>query len=367
MSFPHSANMNCTDYSGNVSVGCGMTVPYEEQPYYLQSKNLILYGIPPLVLLGAIGNILSVLVMTRKTLRNHTTSLYLVVLAAVDTSALFVGMFYYWAQVLSGVRAERFSSYQCNKARIFFIYFLPQFESWILASVAVERMTAVYFPFKVKAIFTKKFAAIQVAVTGLLIAAVNMSLFWTANTVETGCYVDVVDEQSTSNTFWTQVWPWIHFFLTTLIPFVVMLTIDVAIIGKMICMNRHRKNNLNASSDVKTTGMTTILLTVTFVFFATSMPLTVFLGTRKHWEDQAETVEDDARLGLVLNYVLFVAYINYAINFWLYCLSARRFREECFKMLRLDKLRVHCRQLVQSNESSTQEKDVETACVGVNL
>ena len=346
---------NCTDSSGNITDGCGRTIPYEEQPYYLQSKNLILYGAPVLVILGTIGNFLSILVMTRKALRSHTTSLYLVVLAVVDTLLLYIGMFYYWIQVLSGVRAELISSYECNKTRIFLLYALPQIESWILCSIVVERLVAVYLPFKVKVIFTKKFAAIQLTITGLIIAAVNAHIFWTSNRVEFGCDAD----SDAFDTFWSSIWPWIDFCLVALIPFILMLTIDAAIIGKMVYVNRRRRNNLNASSDVKMTGMTTILLTVTFVFFATSMPLYIFLATEEHWEDQADSVEDDARLGLVLNTVFFVSHISCTINFWLYCISARRFREEFLKMIHLKKLWWSSADVLAENRGSINNTSTE--------
>ena len=70
---------------------------YYEQLGLYKAGVLIWKVVPPiLILLGTIGNSLSILVLTRRSIRVSTTALFLTVLACVDLLVLYSGLLRQW-------------------------------------------------------------------------------------------------------------------------------------------------------------------------------------------------------------------------------------------------------------------------------
>ena len=65
--------------------------------------NIWLHGGIFLIVLGTIGNSLSMTVMMRKNLRRHTAALYLMELAVVDTAVLYNWFVRNWTNVILGI------------------------------------------------------------------------------------------------------------------------------------------------------------------------------------------------------------------------------------------------------------------------
>ena len=139
-----------------------------------------LYGSPILIVSGTIGNILSFAVMLWKKIRHTTTSLYLCVLAVVDTAVLYTGLFMSWYRInLNGYDVTHWDGFAC-KFFVFFLNGLQQFDSWILVSVTLERVCAVFLPHKHKEIFTKKVATVCLIIQALVIITMNNHVFYTS-------------------------------------------------------------------------------------------------------------------------------------------------------------------------------------------
>ncbi|KAK2167040.1 hypothetical protein LSH36_32g06007 [Paralvinella palmiformis] len=306
---------------------------YDEYQIYaedIHAHNIWIYGAPTLLALGTIGNSLSILVMLRKSLRLYTTSLYLIVLAIVDTAVLYTGLLRYWIRELSNIDIRTLSVASC-KFHIFLVYFLMQFESWIIVCVTVERLAAVFNPHRSKLIFTKRFAAIQISITALVLIVIDSHFFWSYTLRGDSC--DSSNEKYTY--FNSTVWGWLDFVLASLAPFVLMLTANAAIIARLLLLQRKRKINQMAAVNRRNNTMTAILLTVNIVFLLTTAPIAIYLSRVDIWTARAKTEEDVARLDIVWASVNIAAYTNNAINFVLYCLSSTSFRKELVKMFHL--------------------------------
>ena len=124
------------------------------------------YCSPILIVVGTIGNILSFAVMLRKKIRESTTSLYLCVLAIVDTAVLYTGLLRNYIANSYGYYIIDSSQFSC-KFVLFILHGLQQFDSWVLVNIALERVCAVFVPHKVKEIFTKKFATVSLIIQAL--------------------------------------------------------------------------------------------------------------------------------------------------------------------------------------------------------
>ena len=234
-----------------------------------------LYCSPILIVLGTIGNILSFVVMLRKNIRESTTSLYLSVLAIVDTAVLYTGLLMNFVIKVSDYYIFDCSQFACKFGR-FTIYGLQQFDSWVLVNVTLERVCAVFLPHQVKDIFTKKFATVSLTIQALVIVAINSHFFYTYHLVyyagESFCEIHLPAHTSLI----TITWPWIDFCLTSLIPFTIIINSNVAIICRLMWSRYTRRRNLHVSSSIKMTSMTAILITVSIVFLVTTAPIRIY-------------------------------------------------------------------------------------------
>jgi hypothetical protein len=199
--------------------------------------------------------------------------------------------------------------------------------------VALERLGAIFVPLRAKVIFTKKCAAIQLGIIAMVILVINGHFFWTRTLIYGRCS----NSNATPGYFLIHIWPWLDFTIASFAPFVIMLMLNIAIIARMIFMHHMRKKNLNHSGDTKMTSMTGILITISFVFFFTTAPITIYLATTARWYSDAVTLRDFEKLQVAWASVNMAAYINYAVNFILYCLSGPRFRNEFLRMLHIDR------------------------------
>jgi hypothetical protein len=90
-------------------------VPPPQQPvadnfdYYLW-----VYVSPPLFLLGITGNSLTFLVMQRKMFRSTSTSVYMSLIAAMDTSFLVVGLLLDWLEWCQFVTVKNLHDWACK-------------------------------------------------------------------------------------------------------------------------------------------------------------------------------------------------------------------------------------------------------------
>lgn len=128
------------------------------------------YYTPALVLVGSIGNILSVIVFFRTKLRKLSSSYYLAALGISDTCFL-MGAFVSWLNYLSIDIYNR--NYYCQ----FFTYIsgLCSFLSvWFVVAFTVERFIAVLYPLKRQTMCTVKRAC--TVVVGLLILGSVISI-----------------------------------------------------------------------------------------------------------------------------------------------------------------------------------------------
>lgn len=96
---------------------------YEQQlmsySAYRWHKTLMIYLPPIIIAVGTVGNVLSVVTLTRKPMRRYSTFSYLAVLAIADTVVIYVGLCRLWLAELTGVDVRDVSDVTCKVRRTF--------------------------------------------------------------------------------------------------------------------------------------------------------------------------------------------------------------------------------------------------------
>ena len=217
-----------------------------------------------------------------------------------------------------------------------FAYVTGDTAIWILCAFTVDRCLAVCFPLR-KNKSCKPIHAWLTCVS-LFIAALakNMHVLWTRGpeycispsdgslriSKMCGFPTDYVH-------FEKYVRPWIVVAMITCLPFTILLVCNIFIIKQLI--NAQRMRAAAMSSTENSFRQTIVMcLSISFVFLATTAPSIVLVIGRPYWKPN-----DDPNPGYdvikAINNQL--AYVNHSINFWLYCITGRAFRNELLLML----------------------------------
>ena len=336
-------NSSATDEPDTSSACCGDST----ESYVNFGRNTWTYGSPFLVILGTIGNVLSAIVMQSKRLRKYTTSVYLTMLACVDTAVLYTGLSRQWVLAVFNTDLRFLTSGLC-KLHLFLMYFLVQLEAWILVCVSIERLVAVWLPLKAQRIFTRRFARIQM--TGILFGLFILSshLFRTQILVPIGagrgsiCRFDPFFEF-----FRLKIWGWIDMVFASILPFGIMISSSIAIVVKLYI--QHRKTASQGNTAGKNASVTMMLLAVCGVFFVCTLPITIYLSKSSDYEQMYGCCYSNNVTWPLVNMFM---YLNHAGNFFLYCTSGPRFRAELLQIFKRKRIGVSPEDANHTEEST---------------
>ncbi len=147
----------------------------ETQSFYT-SIIIILKIYPVLVLiLGSFGNLLSFCVLIRAAMRRYSTFCYLACLALVDLGVIitfcvnFISSYHFNYDIQD-------EPFPC-KLFAFSIYFLPQYSSWILVAVSIDRVISAKYLRLAKTWSKPKHSVLVTFLIGLFLAFLNSHFF----------------------------------------------------------------------------------------------------------------------------------------------------------------------------------------------
>ncbi|CAF2215319.1 unnamed protein product [Rotaria magnacalcarata] len=128
-----------------------------------------------LLVLGSLGNLLSFCVLLRANMRRYSTFCYLACLALVDLGVIitfcinFISLYHF----NNDIQDEPFA---CNLFA-FCIYFLPQYSSWILVAVSIDRVISAKYLRLAKTWSKPKHSVLVTLILGLFLGILNSHFF----------------------------------------------------------------------------------------------------------------------------------------------------------------------------------------------
>lgn len=234
------------------------------------------------------------------------------------------------------------------KIQLFVLYLSLDTSAWLLAVITIERYIAVCRPTKHRLI---KPARVAFKIIGLLLSVqvvFNMHVFWTrGKNWEDPNDVNETDSSiincgytsHQSRYFWNVHQSWLSMLWYSIFPFLVMLILNIFIIKRLWKLKKSAKqkklsNASFGSVSRQANSMTIMLLSITIYFMVIATPVFVFTMFQKSSLYAYGRVEADklAKLELTDGIVTLLLYLNHSINFFLYCMTGRRFRLELKQM-----------------------------------
>ncbi|KAL4228498.1 hypothetical protein ACF0H5_011546 [Mactra antiquata] len=214
------------------------------------------------------------------------------------------------------------------------------YSNWILVVMTTERFIAIWFPLKVKKLCSKWRSISILIVLFILFILVNLQFIFTFEEVKDPFLSWDCRPKEQYRKFIQTVWYWIDGALYAVLPIIIILVLNSLIIYAVRKSNRaltnltnRRKNSKDKLTQQK--QITLMLLAVSLTFVLLVMPNCIFFVARQYWTWK-ETQLGIAQYYLVYQIVFLLSDLNHAVNFYLYCLSGRKFRQKfinvlCFK------------------------------------
>ena len=268
-----SITVNNTEYQNNTRDSC--CSGSEAHDYAQIGRQIWMYGSCFFTLIGTIGNTISGAVVLRKKMRYYASSVYILALAIADTAMLVIGSFTFPAQV--DINIINLSQAAC-KCQRFLLYWMGDYTSWILMSIAIERMVAVWWPLKVRMVFTRNVAQIQVTSLVIIAFLVNIHIPWTFSNVYTSGELHCI----IPDRFGRKLWDWIDKIKSPIVPLLTIVICSVMILIKTLQARMHR----SAGTHIKIPSLTFTLMLVCVCYIIFTMPLSYDISDTRREADR---------------------------------------------------------------------------------
>ncbi|XP_055861407.1 uncharacterized protein LOC106054255 [Biomphalaria glabrata] len=183
-----------------------------------------------LLAFGTIGNILSFAVLSRRTFRKTTIAIFLRYLTLADLGALYTGVVYFLGKSLFNYDIRRTNELSCKFHR-WLSYVTCDLSSWALVLVSTARLLSIVWP--MKRLVTRFRVYMAIIITTVILFLVNLPMFI--------MYGDYYAPKQTKpklctltsaayDDFYTYIWGWLVLIKFTLLPGLILVCLNTALI-----------------------------------------------------------------------------------------------------------------------------------------
>ncbi|XP_069114725.1 probable G-protein coupled receptor 139 [Argopecten irradians] len=306
---------------------------------------MVMYMPPVLLLLGTVGNVLSFLILRHKTMNRMSTNTFLAALSIADSFVLLIGLFRKWLGEITNIDLQTESRLLCKLIAVL-AYSTSQYSVWLIVAVTIERYIVVCHPLRASYFCNIPRARKIVCLLALLFLAINIHLLWTVDLIKETYNNHVVYkcEGALSHKRLVEVvWPWIDALFYSFSPTLIIVMLNIMIIRQVIKATYGRDVLQNGSlmkaesrrcTKDTNTKLTVMLLTISFTFLITTLPMNIVMIVTRVWQDEFQNdAAILAKCWLVRTIAELLMYLNHSINFFLYCATGQKFRNIVFRMV----------------------------------
>ncbi|CAF0893963.1 unnamed protein product [Didymodactylos carnosus] len=264
-------------------------------------------------------------------MRHLSTCYYMGILAIADTSVLVLGFTVAWTYLVNKKWSLLLqSSYTCKLLSVLF-YTVADYSVWLVVMMSVDRCIAVAKPLHVNSICTVKRAKFCVCLLVFSSFSINAHFIFTHKLFQNDTECSSFPEYEY---FIIRIWPWVDAAVYSVLPFILLLTTNLIIVQRLFYARRSSdklqiyQNNTNARAKLNSSmsrKLTTMLLSVTFFFLFTSLPLVCL----QLYQNINHNANISTRITSYLKPICeTLQYSNHCVNFFLYAVTGKAFRHE---------------------------------------
>ena len=335
-------NTTLSDSTYNMT-GSGECVVLEDQPNVILSHKLSLYSCLLFVVIGVIGNVLSMIVFTNKDMRGTSSNIYLLALAISDTLYLICVFF---VDILKNIKCFYFptinldiinrSSIICQMSQ-YFSDFFSDYSTCLILVFTIDRLIAVYLPMRFKELCTLRRARVVCICVFMVVAIaiapyhfMYMGLYTQDGYFYYFCSIKSKDYEKRFMIMYIS-----ESLLFRIIPVIGIAILNVFIIVRVTKISRDHqrmrssscRHNKRTKKDEKNLQLTIMLILVSTSYVLLYIPVLVTFVIDYLERHAVIHVSPDHML-MAENYTRALYVFGFAINFFLYTISGQVFREQ---------------------------------------
>ena len=321
-----SVNINCTEEGTSL----------DSQPLHQAAVMLLVVAAPVLLLCGTFGNVMTMVVMRGMRAEQSTVCMpiYFTALAVSDLSILLICLPRHWALYVFGFDLRVLSDSTC-KIHKFLTYVLGQISAWLLVVMTSQRVTSVVWPLKVCLQGTRRKALLTVSLIVCTSLLYNSSILFSHSVSVFGsCTPKVCSIAQTDSTFrYVGLFLWLDIAMFSVIPFCILCICNIVLLWKVTQSVRTARGmtgpgHVNPRAK-RASSLTVIIVTTSAAFLVLTLPscvIPVYIHTQN--VTAVEDIQSRAKLSLATAVSVLLWYCNCSVNFYLYCLSGTKLRNE---------------------------------------
>jgi hypothetical protein len=283
-----------------------------------------------IVILGLIGNFLSMIVFSRKALRSRSCSMYFLALSMSDICVL--SGYTLENLLLHGYEIQFLSSAFMCKSIIFLIYASTDISNYLLTLAAIDRCVLVSYRTAQYRFCRKSVAKFLITFVVLLFSLINSHFLYGFRVNQSGSCLPTTPEYIY---FYVHHYDsYIDIIKTVLIPFLLIFICNIFIIlhllrkENLLTQNSSRRRSCRRQE--KDRQLTGFLLLTSILFILLSLPSEIndFLRTNLTRQFQ---IKYACQLWTSTTIFILLHQINHASHFYVYTLTGPIFRKEFLK------------------------------------
>ncbi|XP_070182904.1 type-1 angiotensin II receptor B-like [Littorina saxatilis] len=296
--------------------------------------------IPLIIMGGVFGNSMMIVIVRRLKLNKSTMDRYLTSIALSDTAFLLSLPLATLLEDAGGITVRASHKATC-KLLSWIFNSAAIMSAWFLVAMTIQRAVSVVWPHRVDLVCTRTRSwRIIVGIT-LLALLLNSHLLYGIDVIPGAPPSCVITDYGYAR-FLLDFWIYADICMFSFVPFAFLLLGNVVLVSKLRKSLKDAVRHLGPdesqkrtrSSEALSISVTVIVVSMSFIVLTLPLALNNMLSILYHAEGRGEEPNrDEYALGLFLQDLFrAIGYLNYALNFYLYCLTGTRFRNE-FKTL----------------------------------
>ena len=292
------------------------------------------YWFPILVPIGFIGNILSFFVMMRPNNRKVSTCIYMAAISVNDNLMMCLAL-YNWIVNAVSPDEKHNNLYKQElwgcKIAAYLVNFCLQSSAYQVVVMAIDKYVAIKWPHRAVTYSTPKRAKMIIFIVFLCAVIYNSPHLLLASFLGGLCLSYAVGGTV------AEVFSWTSFIVNGIIPFSLLIHMNYVIVQtirkswKMFRSNANATNKRESKMKNAENQLTIMLLLISTLFLILLLPTFIRFIYFSLVERNTPSKYASSVLFFQITYKLYTT--NNGINFFLYCISGKKFRDDLKEML----------------------------------
>ncbi|XP_021346943.1 cysteinyl leukotriene receptor 2-like [Mizuhopecten yessoensis] len=337
----------------NLSQEADTLMPTDTKGFYETARTLRNVFLPIIVIIGLTGNTVTIVVFISTHMKKSSATAFLATLAFVD-NVFLVALFTTW---FDGSVSNIIKTEGVCQLLVYVTYVTSFLSIWYVVGFTAERYIAICHPFRAPIVCSRFREKIYVIILAVVAGVLYNYALWTTSVVELNgvyrCgykfkYMSLLEKVT-----------WIDTIITMIIPFLLILLMNIKVVCKAAAFHRKRKHCLKPTDSFNSSisrsksralrskpqmRVTRTLVLVSTTFLVLNLPSHVRrLYTLIIYTTTQQETEIAMYHYLLQEITQLLYYSTFSVNFFLYALYGKHFQSSLLLMIKSIRYRICCR------------------------